>query len=98
MYDDDYLDDIYDEAVDEFNDFMDDYKRQLNDLNDQGRDLKSNYDLQKQQIDEYWDREDQYIRDSGIYTEVEIKQILEEHNEARSSQKEDAKAAYEMEK
>ena len=80
MYDDDYLDDIYDEAVDEFNDFMDDYKRQLNDLNDQGRDLKSNYDLQKQQIDEYWDREDQYIRDSGIYTEVEIKQILEEHN------------------
>ena len=40
MYDDDYLDDIYDEAVDEFNDFMDDYKRQLNDLNDQGRDFE----------------------------------------------------------
>ena len=28
-------------------------------------------DLEVQEIDEYWDRENQYIKDSGIYTPEE---------------------------
>ena len=54
------------------------------------------YRSELQEIDEYWDREDEYIRKSGIYTKAEIRQILEEHNEVRRSQKEDVRERYQM--
>ena len=42
------------------------------------------------EIDEYWDRENQYIKDSGIYTPEEVEQILANHEEIRRNQREEA--------
>lgn len=42
------------------------------------------------EIDEYWDRENQYIKDSGIYTPEEVEQILASHEEIRRNQREEA--------
>lgn len=41
------------------------------------------------EIDEYWDRENQYIKDSGIYTPEEVEQILANHEEIRRNQREE---------
>ena len=46
------------------------------------------------EIDEYWDRENQYIKDSGIYTREEVEQILANHEEIRRNQKEEANAKF----
>lgn len=40
------------------------------------------------EIDEYWDSENQYIKDSGIYTPEEVEQILANHEEIRRNQRE----------
>lgn len=55
------------------------------------------YEMESQEIDEYWDREDDFVRESGIYTKEEIEQILDDHNEMRRSQQEDARDEFEME-
>lgn len=49
-------------------------------------DEKMVYDDQVREINEYWDRENKYIKSSGIYTKEEIRQILEEHNRVRREQ------------
>ena len=46
------------------------------------------------EIDEYWDRENQYIKDSGIYTPEEVEQILANHEEIRRNQREEASAKF----
>lgn len=46
------------------------------------------------EIDEYWDRENQYIKDSGINTREEVEQILANHEEIRRNQKEEANAKF----
>ena len=43
---------------------------------------------------EYWDRENQYIKSSGIYTKEEVEQILANHEEIRRSKKAEVKAKY----
>ena len=57
------------------------------------------YDLDSkiQEIDEYWDRENQYIKDSGIYTPKEVEQILANHEEIRRSKKAEVRAKYKEE-
>ena len=47
-----------------------------------------------QEIDEYWDRENEYIKSSGIYTPEEVEQILANHNEIRRNKKKEIKKKY----
>ena len=54
-------------------------------------------DLEIQEIDEYWDRENQYIKDSGIYTPEEVEQILANHEEIRRNKKAEVRAKYKEE-
>ena len=84
---------MYDDFED-YDEFLHDYNSQLDDLANQEEDVRNMYEAELQEIDEYWDREEKYIRNSGIYTEEEIRQILEEHNEARRRQKEEVKDRY----
>ena len=77
--------------------FMDDYDDQFDELDDQVEEINDMYEMESQEIDDYWDREDQDIILSGIYTKEEIVEILEEHNEMRRSQHEDLRNDYEME-
>ena len=49
-----------------------------------------NLDLAIKEIDEYWDRENQYIKESGIYSPDEIEQILAKHEEIRRNKKQEA--------
>lgn len=56
--------------------------------------LKSSYESEIEEIDEYWDRENQYIKSSGIYTKEEVEQILANHEEIRRSKKAEVKAKY----
>ena len=57
------------------------------------------YDLDSEirEIDEYWDRENQYIKDSGIYTPEEVEQILASHEEIRRNKKAEVRAKYKEE-
>ena len=57
------------------------------------------YDLDSEirEIDEYWDRENQYIKDSGIYTPEEVEQILANHEEIRRNKKAEVRAKYKEE-
>ena len=57
------------------------------------------YDLDSEicEIDEYWDRENQYIKDSGIYTPEEVEQILANHEEIRRNMKAEVRAKYKEE-
>ena len=57
------------------------------------------YDLDSEirEIDEYWDRENQYIKDSGIYTPEEVEQILANHEEIRRNKKAEVRAKYQEE-
>ena len=84
---------MYDDFED-YDEFLHDYNSQLDDLANQEEDVRNMYEAELQEIDEYWDREEKYIRNSGIYTEEEIRQILEEHNNARQRQKEEVKDRY----
>ena len=86
---------MYDELED-YDEFLDDYHGRLDDLSMQAEEIRDMYKSELQEIDEYWDREDEYIRKSGIYTKAEIRQILEEHNEVRRSQKADVRERYQM--
>ena len=80
----------------DYDELMDDYHGRLDDLSMQAEEIRDMYRSELQEIDDYWDREDEYIRKSGIYTKAEIRQILEEHNEVRRSQKEDVRERYQI--
>lgn len=80
----------------DYDELMDDYHGRLDDLSMQAEKIRDMYRSELQEIDEYWNREDEYIRKSGIYTKPEIRQILEEHNEVRRSQKEDVRERYQI--
>ena len=82
----------------DYDELMDDYNDQLEDLADQERDAHDAYEMEIQKIDDYWDREERFIRERGIYTKEEIRQILDEHNEERKRQKEAAIDKYLFEK
>ena len=82
MYDEDL-----DDALDEYRGLIDDYDSQLSDLEEQEYEAKMNCRKELREIDEYWDRENEYIRSNGIYTKEEIRQILEQHEEIRRSKK-----------
>ena len=86
MYND-YLNDEFDDAIDEYNSFMDDYDSDLTDLKMQEWQAKDECKKQLHEVDEYWDRENKYIKTSGIYTKEEIEQILEQHEEIRRNKK-----------
>lgn len=86
MYND-YLNDEFDDAIDEYNSFMDDYDSDLTDLKMQEWQVKDECKRQLREVDEYWDRENKYIKTSGIYTKEEITQILEQHEEIRRNKK-----------
>lgn len=91
MYDDyDDMDDYLDDDLED--DYMDD------DLVFEEEMIEDNYQMQVDEIDEYWDRENEYIINSGIYTEEEVQQILEDHNSTREEKKAEAREIYEMEK
>ena len=88
MYDD------YEYELDSYNDEIDGYNDDLRSLEDDGYILRDSYESEIKEIDEYWDRENQYIKDSGIYTKEEVEQILVNHEEIRRSKKEEVKAKY----
>lgn len=83
----DYLNDEFDHAIDEYNSFMDDYDSGLTDLKMQEWQAKDECKRQLREVDEYWDKENNFIKSIGIYTNEEIAQILEEHEEVRRSKK-----------
>ena len=89
MYDD-YLND----ELDSYNDEIEGYNDDLGSLEDDRFMLKSSYESEIEEIDEYWDRENQYIKSSGIYTKEEVEQILANHEEIRRSKKAEAKSKY----
>ncbi len=85
MYDD------YDDEIGYYDDLLDD-------IEEQEQEIEEMYQDEIDEIDEYWDKENEYIRNSGIYTDEEVRSILEEHERIRNSKKEDAKGHYEFEK
>ena len=89
MYDD-YLND----ELDSYNDEIEGYNDDLRSLEDDRFMQKSSYESEIEEIDEYWDRENQYIKSSGIYTKEEVEQILANHEEIRRSKKAEIKAKY----
>jgi len=88
MYED-YIDEL-----DSYNDEIDAYNGDLRSLEDDGFMLRDSYESEIKEIDEYWDKENQYIKSSGIYTKEEVKQILANHEEIRQSKKAEVKAKY----
>jgi len=88
MYED-YIDEL-----DSYNDEIDAYNGDLRSLEDDGFMLRDSYESEIKEIDEYWDKENQYIKSSGIYTKEEVKQILANHEEIRRSKKAEVKAKY----
>ena len=90
MYDD-YEEDYLSGEVDSYDLEIDGYNDDLSSLEDDVNDLKDQYKAKIKEIDEYWDRENQYIKDSGIYTKEEVEQILANHEEIRRSKKEEVK-------
>lgn len=57
--------------------------------------MRDDYQSRLQEVDEYWDKENLYIKESGIYTPEEVEQILANHNEIRRSKKNEIKEEYE---
>ena len=88
MYDD------YEYELESYNDEIDGYNDDLRSLEDEGIMLRDRYKSEIEEIDEYWDRENQYIKDSGIYTKEEVEQILANHEVIRRSKKEEVEAKY----
>ena len=78
MYDD--FDEEYDSLMDEVDDIL--YNEE---------DERMFYEHEVDEINEYWDRENEYIKSSGIYTKEEVKQILENHNRIRNEKIAEAK-------
>ena len=56
--------------------------------------MRDDYQAKLKEVDEYWDRENQYIKSCGIYTPEEVEQILANHNEIRRSKKKEIKKKY----
>lgn len=88
MYDD------YEYELDSYSDEIDGYNDDLRSLEDDGVILRDSYESEIEEIDEYRDRENQYIKDSGIYTKEEVEQIIANHEEIRRSKKAEVKARY----
>ena len=55
------------------------------------------YEVNVCEINDYWDRENEYIRSSGIYSDEEVEQILENHNRIRNEKIAEATEDYERE-
>ena len=84
----------YEYELDSYNDEIDGYNDDLRSLEDDGFILRDSYESEIEEIDEYWDRENQYIKDSGIYTKEEVEQIIANHEVIRRSKKAEIKAKY----
>lgn len=80
MYDD-Y--DDYDSLMEETDDIL---------FNEE--DERMTYEYKVNEINEYWDRENEYIKSSGIYTQEEVQQILDEHNRIRNEKIAEAKKLF----
>ena len=87
---------MYDDDFDDY--LLDDYNEQLNELEDQEQFAYDMYESEVTEIDEYWNRENEYIKNSGIYTDEEVQQILANHEEIRKSKKKEARERYEFER
>ena len=87
---------MYDDDFDDY--LLDDYNDQLDELEDQEQFAYDMYESEVNEIDEYWDRENEYIKNSGIYTDEEVQQILANHEEIRKSKKKEAREQYEFER
>ncbi len=94
---DPYLDDL-DDDIDMYNDQIEEYDYQLSNLEDNESMLDDRFENDIQDIDDYWDRENEYIKSSGIYTDEEVAQILENHEQIRNSKKEELRSTYDIEK
>lgn len=92
MYDDyddydPYLDDLDDLDADVYNDF--EFEAQM---------IEDSYENELSEVDEYWDRENEYIMNNDVYTDEEKRMIIEQHNSIRNSKKEEIQSQYEFEK
>ena len=87
---------MYDDDFDDY--LLDDYNDQLDELEDQEQFAYDMYESEVNEIDEYWNRENEYIKNSGIYTDEEVQQILANHEEIRKSKKKEARERYEIER
>ena len=92
-YNDDDLDFLEDE-LDSYDSEIEGYNDNLSQVADDEIMLSGEYESKIHEIDEYWDRENQYIMNSGIYTKEEVQQILANHEEIRKSKKKDAAKEY----
>ena len=81
MYDDD---EEYDSWMEEIDNLL--YDEEVEEMH---------YDSVVNEINEYWDRENEYIKNSGIYTKEEVAQILDNHNQIRNEKLAEAKKDYE---
>ena len=81
MYDDD---EEYDSWMEEIDNLL--YDEEVEEMH---------YDSVVNEINEYWDRENEYIKSSGIYTKEEVAQILDNHNQIRNEKLVEAKKDYE---
>lgn len=105
MYDDydvfedfDDFDELDEFADDDFFDSLEGHEVALDDLAAEEAALRDGYKMKLQEIDEYWNRENQYIKTSGIYSEEEIQSILENHQRIRREKKAETRDDYEAEK
>ena len=92
------IDEVDEYAVDDYLDSLEEYEEALDDLAFEQESLRDEYEMKLQEIDEYWDRENQYIMTSGIYSEEEVQTILQNHEQIRREKKAEAKLDYETEK
>ncbi len=92
------IDDVDEYAVDDYLDSLEEYEEALDDLAFEQENLRDEYEMKLQEIDEYWDRENQYIMTSGIYSEEEVQTILQNHEQIRREKKAEAKLDYDAEK
>ena len=92
-YNDDYLD-FLDDELDSYDSEINGYNDDLSQMADDEIFLSNEYESKIHEIDEYWDRENQYIMNSGIYTKEEVQQILANHEEIRRNKKKDAAKEY----
>ena len=92
------IDDVDEYAVDDYLDSLEEYEEALDDLAFEQDNLRDEYEMKLQEIDEYWDLENQYIMTSGIYSEEEVQTILQNHEQIRREKKAEAKLDYDAEK
>ena len=92
------IDDVDEYAADDYLDSLEEYEEALDDLAFEQENLRDEYEMKLQEIDEYWDRENQYIMTSGIYSEEEVQTILQNHEQIRREKKAEAKLDYEAER